>query len=130
VSEGTVSEQVAIESLSAVTLLTGDMARAVRFYSALGFEVIHGGARSEFTSFRAGSGYLNVARGRPPETPWGRAIFYVSDVDAMYRRALACGFVPRMAPSDASWGERYFHLRDEDGNELSFARPLARGHAA
>jgi catechol 2,3-dioxygenase-like lactoylglutathione lyase family enzyme len=130
VSAGAVREQVAIESLSAVTLFTRDMARAVRFYSALGFEIIYGGAHDEFASFRAGSGFLNVALGRPPETPWGRAIFYVSDVDAMYRRVLACGFAPRRAPADASWGERYFHLRDEDGNELSFARPLARDHAA
>jgi uncharacterized glyoxalase superfamily protein PhnB len=29
-----------------------------------------------------------------------------------------------MAPSDAPWGERYFHIRDPDGHELSFARRL------
>jgi len=28
------------------------------------------------------------------------------------------------APQDASWGERYFHMLDPDGHELSFARPL------
>jgi uncharacterized glyoxalase superfamily protein PhnB len=28
-------------------------------------------------------------------------------------------------PADAPWGERYFHVRDPDGHELSFARPLA-----
>jgi uncharacterized glyoxalase superfamily protein PhnB len=26
-------------------------------------------------------------------------------------------------PRDAPWGERYFHMRDPDGHELSFARP-------
>jgi uncharacterized glyoxalase superfamily protein PhnB len=31
-----------------------------------------------------------------------------------------------MAPSDAPWGERYFHVTDPDGHELSFARPLGR----
>ncbi|MEC7657646.1 MAG: VOC family protein, partial [Pseudomonadota bacterium] len=25
---------------------------------------------------------------------------------------------------DASWGERYFHITDPDGHELSFAHPL------
>ncbi len=25
---------------------------------------------------------------------------------------------------DAEWGERFFHLTDPDGNELSFAWPL------
>ena len=52
-------------------------------------------------------------------------MFWVDDVDAMYRRALAAGFDPNTSPADAPWGERYFHIRDPDGNELSFARPLA-----
>ena len=29
-----------------------------------------------------------------------------------------------MAPADAPWGERYFHVLDPDGHELSFARLL------
>jgi catechol 2,3-dioxygenase-like lactoylglutathione lyase family enzyme len=33
-----------IESISALTLATHDMPRAVRFYAALGFDLIHGGA--------------------------------------------------------------------------------------
>src|SRR4030095_7110438 len=56
---------------------------------------------------------------------WGRVVFWVDDVDAMYRRAVAAGFDPESAPADAPWGERYFHIRDRDGHELSFARPLA-----
>lgn len=27
-------------------------------------------------------------------------------------------------PQDASWGERYFHMSDPDGHELSFALPI------
>lgn len=117
--------EVEIEGISAVTVFTADMARAVAFYAALGFEPVYGGSAAEFTSFRAGSGYLNVAHGRPPEHLWGRAILYVSDVDAMHARIVAAGYTPQMAPADAAWGERYFHVRDPDGNELSFARPLA-----
>jgi len=30
----------------------------------------------------------------------------------------------RWAPRDAAWGERFFHLTDPDGHELSFAWPL------
>jgi uncharacterized glyoxalase superfamily protein PhnB len=52
-------------------------------------------------------------------------VFWVDDVDAMYERALEARFVPQGAPTDASWGERYFHLQDPDGHELSFARPLS-----
>ena len=36
------------------------MARAVRFYRMLGFEVIYGGGDAAFTSFRAGTSYLNL----------------------------------------------------------------------
>ncbi len=98
-----------IEGISAVTLGTHDMQRAVRFYRALGFEVLHGGEASSFTSFRAGPGYLNLIA--EPEhrrwSWWGRVIFYVADVDALYNRALAAGCSPSTKPKDAKWGERY-----------------------
>jgi catechol 2,3-dioxygenase-like lactoylglutathione lyase family enzyme len=38
-----------IEEISAVTLGTHEMPRAVRFYRTLGFEVLHGGEDSSFT---------------------------------------------------------------------------------
>jgi uncharacterized glyoxalase superfamily protein PhnB len=115
-----------IEGISAVTLGTHEMPRAVRFYRALGFEVLHGGEESIFTSFRAGTSYLNLIA-QPAERRWswwGRVILYVADVDALYDRALAAGCQPATAPRDAEWGERFFHLIDPDGHELSFARPL------
>ena len=31
------------------------------------------------------------------------------------------GDLIRHGPQDTSWGERYFHMRDPDGHELSFA---------
>jgi catechol 2,3-dioxygenase-like lactoylglutathione lyase family enzyme len=116
-----------IESLSAVTFVTADMASAVLFYEALGFEKIYGGETADFTSYRAGTGFLNLGlRTESGEIGgWGRAVFYVSDVDAMHARAVEAGFTPEFAPRDAPWGERYFHLRDPDGHELSFARPLS-----
>jgi len=117
--------ELRIEGISAVTLMTADMARAVAFYESLGFERVHGGAAERFTSFRAGRSYVNLASGLLPEVFWGRVILHVSDVDAFHRRALAAGHRPEAAPADAPWGERYFHLRDPDGNELSFARPLS-----
>jgi len=75
-----------IEGISAITLGTHDMARAVRFYRVLGFELLYGGEAAAFTSFRAGSGYLNLTA--QPENKrwswWGRVIFYVADVDNGY----------------------------------------------
>ncbi len=117
---------LAIESIGAVTLATHDMGRAVAFYRSLGFELVHGGEGASFSSFSAGSGYLNLVA-QPPERRWswwGRAIFYVSDVDALYARVVRLGLVPEAPPRDAEWGERYFHLTDGDGHELSFARHL------
>ena len=106
-----------IEGISAVTLGTHEMPRAVRFYRALGFEVLRGNEQSSFTSFRAGMSYLNLVA-QPAERRWawwGRVIFYVADVDALYERALAAGCQPTTAPRDAEWGERFFHLIDPDG---------------
>jgi catechol 2,3-dioxygenase-like lactoylglutathione lyase family enzyme len=115
-----------IRSISAITLATHDMGRAVRFYRSLGFELRYGGESADFTSFTVGAGYLNLIVAPPERTWswWGRVIFYVSDVDGLYARAVALGYAPHAPPRDASWGERYFHLTDPDGHELSFAQPL------
>jgi catechol 2,3-dioxygenase-like lactoylglutathione lyase family enzyme len=86
-----------IESISAVTLLTVNMVEAVVFYEALGFHLLYGGPEAPFTSFRVGAGYLNLELdtvGSPRRAVWGRVVFWVDDVDAMYRRALAAGFDP------------------------------------
>jgi catechol 2,3-dioxygenase-like lactoylglutathione lyase family enzyme len=112
------------ESLSAVTLGVTDMAASCAFYGVLGFESVHGGPDSPFTSYGVGAGFLNLQLVEHTEVAWGRFIVHVDDVDAMYDRALAAGITPTMAPSDAPWGERYFHIDDPDGHEVSFARPL------
>jgi catechol 2,3-dioxygenase-like lactoylglutathione lyase family enzyme len=116
-----------IDCINAVTLVTVNMGRAVGFYQALGFRATVGGAEAAFTTFRAGPGFLNLQL--DPSAPrrrevWGRIVFWVDDIDALYTRVIDAGFRPEMAPADASWGERYFHLRDPDGHELSFARQI------
>jgi catechol 2,3-dioxygenase-like lactoylglutathione lyase family enzyme len=119
-----------VRSISAVTLLTTDMRKSVAFYRDLGFEMLYGGVDAEFTSFQVGTGFLNVqltTGGHPRGSIWGRVVFWVDDVDEMYQRVLVAGFLPETPPADATWGERYFHVRDPDGHELSFARPLHPG---
>ena len=115
-----------VEGISAISLVTHDMARSVRFYCAVGFTIRHGGEQASFTSLHAGSGFLNLIAwpAGGPRSWWGRVIFHVSDVDAFYARAVAAGLKPDTTPADAPWGERFFHLTDPDGHELSFARPL------
>jgi catechol 2,3-dioxygenase-like lactoylglutathione lyase family enzyme len=120
VGEGRVAE------INAVTVAVADMDRSVAFYAELGFPVVNGGVGTAFTTLRAGRSFLNLqlVEGFGPVAVWGRVIFWVDDVDAVHARALAAGHVPEFAPRDAEWGERYFHLRDPDGHELSFARTL------
>ena len=116
-----------VEAINAVTLLTADMAAAVEFYGTIGFQTLSGGADAPFTTFRCGDSFLNLQLD-PAHAPineiWGRVIFWVDDVDAVYERARTGGCSPANAPMDASWGERYFHIRDPDGHELSFARSI------
>ncbi|MGH9627301.1 MAG: VOC family protein, partial [Bryobacteraceae bacterium] len=54
---------------------------------------------------------------------WGRAIFRVDHEDIHYRALQAQGLEPE-PPKDAAWGERFFHVTDPDGHELSFAELL------
>lgn len=120
--------KAAVTGISAVTLATHDMRRAVGFYRLLDLPLIYGGEEAAFTSFRAGENFLNLIA-QPPERRWswwGRLILYHRDVDALHARLLAAGITPETAPRDAPWGERFFHVRDPDGHELSFAWPLSR----
>jgi catechol 2,3-dioxygenase-like lactoylglutathione lyase family enzyme len=117
--------QVNVEGISAVTLRVANMGASVRFYrNVLGLEIIYGGEESYFSSLKTKDGkspILNLEQGNPA-TEWGRMIFYVVDVDEFWAYLKERGFDPER-PRDASWGERYFHMPDPDGHELSFARP-------
>ena len=117
-----------ITGISAVTLATHDMVRAVRFYRRLDLPIAHGGEDASFTSFRVGRNFLNLIL-QPAERQWnwwGRLIFYDRDLDALYAKLVAAGIQPDSTPRDAAWGERFFHVTDPDGHELSFAWPLSR----
>src|SRR5260370_17571468 len=73
-------------------------------------ELLYGGEDAGFSSLHAGdaqSAILNLEQGEAA-THWGRLIFYVTDVDALWNHLKDQGFDPEI-PRDASWGERYFH---------------------
>ena len=111
--------------INALTLATTDMARSVAFYSGvLGLEIAYGGASSDFTTFAFGSNYLNVFVHHATPTFWGRVVLHVDDPDEVWRTLRSAGIATETDPADAPWGERYFHVRDPDGHELSFARPI------
>jgi catechol 2,3-dioxygenase-like lactoylglutathione lyase family enzyme len=116
-----------IQHISAVTFAVRDMARSIEFYEKLGFELLYGGGDAGFSSLRAGEAFVNLVSSSEYEHRWwGRVIFRVDGIDAHYRLLREQGLQPE-APRDASWGERFFHVTDPDGHELSFAEPLGEG---
>lgn len=111
--------------INAITLATTDMAAAVAFYEAVGFEIAYGGPSASFTSFKVGGNFVNLTGDEgPPAGFWGRVIFHVPSPDEVWDRLVDAGYRPSFEPRDATWGERYFHILDPDGHELSFARRL------
>jgi len=113
-----------IHNISAVTFAVRDMARSIAFYGKLGFELVYGGECAAFSSLKAGAAFVNLAASLGFEHHWwGRAIFRVDHVDAYHRMLQAQGLIAD-PPQDAPWGERFFHIIDPDGHELSFAELL------
>lgn len=112
-----------VGSINAITLAVSDMDRSIRFYESIGFRLEY--RSPAFASFRIGEQALNLTGEAEPAGFWGRVIFYVDDVDRMHAKALEAGHQPETTPADATWGERYFHLNDPDGHQLSFAKPLS-----
>ncbi len=115
---------MSVKHISAVTLAVCSMPRSVRFYQRLGFEIVHGGEESRFSSLRCGEAFVNLAADPSYQGHgWGRVIFRVADADEHFAALCSAGLHPE-TPRNASWGERFFHVQDPDGHELSFAALL------
>jgi len=120
--------------ISAVTLFVKDMKISTEFYSKIpGFRLVFGGTSSEFTTFEIGEKnkmHLNLELKKDKKkTDFGRIIFHVDDVDEFYDLLKNDDYISNLAvfenkPNDATWGERFFHIRDPDKYQLSFAMPL------
>ena len=113
-----------IHHISAVTCAVRDMARSVEFYQKLGFQLIFGDCWAPFSTLKAGEAFVNLTAIPGYEHRWwGRVIFRVDDADAQHQALQAQGLMPE-SPKNGPWGERFFHLSDPDGHELSFAALL------
>ena len=126
--------------ISAVTLLIKNMKRSCSFYSQIpGFRLVYGGSSNDtFTTFEIGENipkdYLNLelydtTTNNHARKNFGRIIFHTEDVDKLYLYLKSNSNVSNIIsfedePRDASWGERYFHIREPDGYQLSFAMPI------
>ena len=128
-----------VYKISAVTLLIRDMKRSCNFYSKIpGFRLVYGGIEALFTTFEIGKNtfYINLqflkGSGRnDDECPKNfiKIILHTDDVDKLYNYFKSDIVISSLIsfenePANASWGERYFHIRDPDGYLLSFARTI------
>jgi catechol 2,3-dioxygenase-like lactoylglutathione lyase family enzyme len=129
-----------VHKISAITLLIKEMKRSCNFYSKIpGFKLIYGGYPSDlFTTYEIGNSavYLNlelfkmIANGQKGDRKNAvKIILHTENVDELYfyfkkDKTISQLILFENEPTDASWGERYFHIRDPDGHLLSFAKTI------
>ena len=132
------------------------MEKSCSLYSKIpGFRLAYGGGASDsFTTFEIGEGsnatYLNLElmeeesdsfdfykKSNLGKRKWskdfGRVIFYTENVDKLYSYMKQDEYISKYVvfenePANAPWGERFFHIREPNGYQLSFAQPLAQVH--
>lgn len=127
--------------ISAVTLVIKNMKRSCNFYSNIpGFRLTYGGSNDSFTTFEIGADmpkmFLNLELATNSKSEYdisakhfGRVIFYTDNVDKLYsyfksNEEISNTILFENEPMDAPWGERFFHILEPDGYQLSFAEPL------
>jgi catechol 2,3-dioxygenase-like lactoylglutathione lyase family enzyme len=126
--------------ISAVTLIIKNMETSCNFYSQIpGFRLVYGGSSHSFTTFEVGEElpmmYLNLELATTKgnfegsRKHFGRIVFHTKDVDKLYSILKNNDNISNIIsfenePQDAPWGERYFHMREPNGYQLSFATPI------
>jgi catechol 2,3-dioxygenase-like lactoylglutathione lyase family enzyme len=134
-----------VYKISAVTLIITNMKKSCDFYRRIpGFRLIYGGEFSDsFTTFEIGESTPNMCLNlelavsdtrinhddKHNTKNFGRIIFHTNDVDKLYSyfksdEIISSSITFEYEPTDATWGERYFHIREPDGYSLSFSQPI------
>src|SRR5258708_13862317 len=107
--------------MSADSMRDAEVMKSVGFYrDDVGMELLYGGEDAGFSSLRAKdaqSAILNLEQG-DTVTRWGRLVFHVTNVDALWIQLSESAFDPDI-PQDASWAEHYFHMPAPDCHHLS-----------
>jgi uncharacterized glyoxalase superfamily protein PhnB len=114
--------------LNAIGIVASDMARSIRFYQVVGFDVPDTPDEGHVdTSLPNGMRLMldtedTVLSFRPDWTrETGNQVGLAlecenpAEVDAIYARVTAAGFHGEKEPWDAFWGQRYAQLQDPDG---------------
>ncbi len=128
-----------VYKISAITLKIQNMKREWKFYSKVpGLTLTYGGPDSTFTSFEMNDNdfsnsktYLNLefTNESISNKNFGRIVIYSDNVDKLYSyfkndENIAHLITIKNEPKDGEWGERYFHILDPEGYELSFAQVI------
>lgn len=101
---------------------------AVKFYSNIpGFEILYGNSEAPFVTFKIEEQFLNLEYNQNGTCDFGRIIFHFKDVDKIYHHLKQSPISDRIEtiPTDASWGERFFYIRDPDNHQIAIAKPLS-----
>ncbi|MGE0358823.1 MAG: VOC family protein [Burkholderiales bacterium] len=107
-------------NLNQATLPSTDVARAVKFYRALGFVQIVDSA-PRYARFECPDGGATFSLHRvdaPPAGPGVVLYFECDDLDARHAALAASGIRFESPPTDQPWLWREACLRDPDGNLL------------
>lgn len=123
-------------ALALITLGVADVARATRFYQALGFALSASQSREAVSFFAAGgvvlalfgraelaaeTGLPDAARGGFGGIALARNLPSRGAVDRVFEQALAAGASVLREPADTSWGGYAGYVADPDGHPLELA---------
>ncbi|QCK88239.1 VOC family protein [Phreatobacter aquaticus] len=123
-------------AIAIITLGVADVARATRFYEALGFVLSRGASQDTISFFRAGGVVLalfgrdalahDAAMATTSAGPFGgitiaRNLPSPEAVDAAFAEALAAGATALKHPEKVFWGGYSGYVADLDGHPIELA---------
>ncbi len=84
----------------------------------------HSGSAADFNNNK-----FNLGEKTKGRENFGRIIFHTDNVDKLYSymeydEYVSKSIIFESKPTNAPWGERFFHIREPNGYQLSFAQPL------
>jgi len=125
--------------LTAIGIVTADVARSAAFYRALGLDVPEPPSDGDHFEITLPNGLRLMWDTEPLieqiDPGWTRpsgghriALAFEcdspADVDATYARVVEAGFDGKKEPWDAFWGQRYAQLHDPDGQPVDLFAAL------
>lgn len=107
-------------NLNQVTVPSADVPRAIRFYQALGLQlIVH--THDNYARFLCPDGEATFSIHRQDTLPGGQGVivyFELEQLDDTVEQLRQNGITFDLLPTDQSWLWREARLRDPDGNQL------------